>query len=564
MSYRVGAARADITPSLAVGMAMAGWGNPGHRVKGVATPLHARAISIFEPIEKKRLIMVCLEIAYITEALRTEVVARSGLRDEELILSATHTHSAPGGYSSFLLYELTSGGFMPYVFETYVSGAVKAIQEAMKSEVPAQIRFAAGKFADKIPVAFNRSVRAFNSNTDVKRVSRAERYLSVDREMTLLRFDREDGAAIASWNWFAVHATSVHKNNFKIHSDNKGVAAAKMERELEKRGEKGFVSVFAQGATGDVSPNFRRYFGLIDKRGARRDDERSCQINAHYQRKQATKLFDEAQKNEPLPVKLDGIFEFHNMSTVEVEPDLAEGQSGLRTGPAELGLSMFRGTAEGGGAVYPILLLVKVAVRLAQIFNYVLDRIAMKSPRWPWALHPVQWNKLTVVASGRSEIFETSRIDKLAFPDWIDPAIKNLRRFAKNGILKGRPFTPQILPLQLAQIGNLVIAAIPAEFTTVAGWRLRKTIETAFEDQKVHRSILQCYANAYSGYVVTPEEYLRQGYEGGCTHFGRWTLPAYLTRFRSLCKKMISKEAVSELRPVPVTPEYLKAFEYRK
>ena len=47
------------------------------------------------------------------------------------------------------------------------------------------------------------------------------------------------------------------------------------------------------------------------------------------------------------------------------------------------------------------------------------------------------------------------------------------------------------------------------------------------------------YANAYAGYVTTPEEYAEQDYEGASTHFGKWTLPAYLTLF---------KELVAELR----------------
>jgi len=564
MSYRVGAARIDITPSLAIGVTMMGWGDAFHQVKGVDTPLYARAISIFLPSENRRLVMVCLEIAFITEALRAEILLRSGLHDEELILSATHTHSAPGGYSSYVLYGLMNNGFVPYVFETYVSGSVKAIQDAIKAEIPAQLRVASGKIPDHIPVAFNRSIRAFNRNPDIKPVRRKNRNLAVDREMTLIRFDSEGGTPIASWNWFPVHATSIHKNRYQIHSDNKGAAALKMEESLRKKGVSNFVAVFAQGASGDVSPNYRWYPGMIDKRGARRDDELSCQINGFFQKQQAMKLFFAAKNNEPLPEKLDGIFEYHNMSSVEVESDLVGGQTGIHTGPAELGLPMFRGTAEGGGAPPLLLFFVELSVRICQIYNFIWDTLSLNGPRWPWTHDPVQWNKVTVIASGKSEFFETTKIDKLVYPDWVNPAVKVLRRFAKAGILKERPFTPQILPLQLAQIGNLMIAAVPAEFTTVSGWRLRKLIKTTFENQNLDRVIIQGYANSYAGYVVTPEEYLQQGYEGGCTHFGRWTLSAYLSRFRILCKKLMKNEPKSQLKPDPVSPEFMKAFEAKK
>ena len=556
MNYCVGAARVDITPSNAMGVTMMGWGNSHHKIKGVAT----RAISIFEPNEKRRLVMVCLEIAFITEALRAEVIARTGLRDEELIMTATHTHSAPGGFSSYVIYGLMNEGIIPHIFETYVSGSVKAIQDAMKTERPARLRFSSGKIAEDIPVAFNRSIRARNRNPDVTPVSRKNRHLAVDREMTLLRFDLEDGTPIASWNWFSVHATSIHKNHFKIHSDNKGIAATKMEQQLQRRGVDNFVAVFAQGATGDVSPNYRWYAGLIDKRGARREDERSCRINARFQKQQAMKLFDEAENNEPLPIKIDGIFEFHDMASVDVDPDLVNGQKGIRTGSAELGVPLFGGTSEGGGVPSFLMYAIKVSVRVCQLYNFIVDSLTLKRTRWPWAKDPVHWNKVRVIACGKSEVFETTKIDKLVYPDWVDPTVKVLRAFAKRGILKGRPFTPHILPLQLAQIGNLIIAAVPSEFTTVSGARVRKMIETTFEKQKIARAIFQGYSNAYAGYVVTPEEYVQQGYETGVTHFGRWTLPAYLTRFRMMSKKMIEKQPKSTLKPAPLSPEYLKAF----
>jgi neutral ceramidase len=48
------------------------------------------------------------------------------------------------------------------------------------------------------------------------------------------------------------------------------------------------------------------------------------------------------------------------------------------------------------------------------------------------------------------------------------------------------------------------------------------------------------YANAYAGYVTTPEEYAEQDYEGASTHFGKWTLPAYLTLLKELAGELRS------------------------
>jgi neutral ceramidase len=46
--------------------------------------------------------------------------------------------------------------------------------------------------------------------------------------------------------------------------------------------------------------------------------------------------------------------------------------------------------------------------------------------------------------------------------------------------------------------------------------------------------VVNGYANAYAGYVATPEEYAAQRYEGSATLFGQWSLPAFCTAFASL------------------------------
>jgi len=74
--------------------------------------------------------------------------------------------------------------------------------------------------------------------------------------------------------------------------------------------------------------------------------------------------------------------------------------------------------------------------------------------------------------------------------------------------------------------------------------------------------ILSPYANAYSGYITTYEEYQVQCYEGGHTVFGEWTLAAYQTKFKELALQMLKKESERNLdsgvSPVEFTEEELK------
>jgi len=561
---KIGAGREEIRMDGATGVVMMGWGDPRHRVSGVKWPLQSRAVALVDDASAKRLILVCLDACAITEALRREVARRlrekHGIADDEFILSATHTHSAPGGYSTYVFYELTGDGFHPGILDAYATGVAASVDRAMAALRPGQARFASGRFPLDVPVAFNRSIRAYNRNPEVEKVARGERHRAVDREMTLLRFDGLDGRPIAAWNWFPVHATSIHRDRREIHPDHKGLAAGFLEAELSKRGASDFVAVFAQGAAGDVSPNFRYHPGLREKRGLHRDDEESCRANARFQSDHALLLFDQAASARPLRDALGGRLEFHDFSGMKVDPDFVDGRSGVTTGASEIGLPQLYGTAEGRGTSLPFLYFVWGMVWVSRLYRSIADRWQGRAARWPWSIHPAQGKKVTVIESGRSRLLGTSRVDAAPLPDFLDPTVATMKRWARAGILIERPFTPQDLPIQLVRLGDLAIAAVPGEFTTVAGRRLREVLEKELAPQGISRVLIQGYANAYASYVVTPEEYDVQGYEGGCTHFGRYTLPGYLTIFRRLARQWGEGRAASARRPEAPSPEFLRAI----
>lgn len=71
---------------------------------------------------------------------------------------------------------------------------------------------------------------------------------------------------------------------------------------------------------------------------------------------------------------------------------------------------------------------------------------------------------------------------------------------------------PTIVPTQLFQIGDVVLTALPGEFTTMSGRRVRNSIEQVSiqagnSNKKV---ILAGLSNMYTSYVTTPEEYEMQ------------------------------------------------------
>ena len=107
-------------------------------------------------------------------------------------------------------------------------------------------------------------------------------------------------------------------------------------------------------------------------------------------------------------------------------------------------------------------------------------------------------------------------------------------------------WAPDLMPTQLLRIGDVVIAGLPAEFTTMSGRRVRDAITKTFADngQKV-KVVLSGLANTYSNYVATYEEYQIQRYEAGSTMYGPHTLQAYIQQFVVLANNMAKKTRIS-------------------
>lgn len=114
------------------------------------------------------------------------------------------------------------------------------------------------------------------------------------------------------------------------------------------------------------------------------------------------------------------------------------------------------------------------------------------------------------------------------------------------------PWQPHIVPTQLFQIGNVFIAAVPGEFTTMSGRRLRSILKLAAgsNDTKV---IVAGLSNSYSSYITTPEEYQMQRYEGASTIYGPYTLPIYLAQYEKLHKALTQQ---IQLDPGPLPPDF--------
>jgi len=270
------------------------------------------------------------------------------------------------------------------------------------------------------------------------------------------------------------------------------------------------VAAFANSNCGDVSGNVK--YGVPDLI----HDFIHMQENGDKQYKKAREIYKSAT------VQLTGVVDYRHthidMSKVQIEG------TNNRTYPAALGASMFAGSTEDSKSDFGIVEGIKATISgdyPAGQKNIILEAI----------------NLLSGLVTG----FKVPGIleDEMKKGHGVKPIV------LAQGLAEPYPLTPEVLPLQIIRIGNLVLLAIPAEFTTMAGRRLRETILKVFSNSGVNYLALATYANAYSGYVTTKEEYDTQQYEGASTHFGPYTLMAYQQEFSKIAKAMVNGNQVA-------------------
>ncbi|MCS6935767.1 MAG: neutral/alkaline non-lysosomal ceramidase N-terminal domain-containing protein [Chitinophagales bacterium] len=566
--YLAGTGKADIT-AFVKGVGMLGYGIHYNTVEGVETPLWARAVVLVDRTTGRKVCYVNCELCFITIAIKKGVLKHLERHypeyrydDDNLMLTAQHTHSAPGGYSYYGLYNLSVPGFVMEVYQKIVAGIVESIVKAERNLKPAKLSIATGEFAPDKEVAFQRSLRAYLRNPEVTRkFTFEERHLAVDRTMTLLRIDHEDGSEMASINWFAVHTTSLPNTNHKINADNKGYAAAFYEAYQAARGNAAYLSIFAQGAAGDVTPRFRynpkHPFQRGKWEGKYPNDVESAKYNGNLQYEKAREIA-EGQGHEPIAGEIDYEVMYVNFADVTADPKFANGRTDAQTGPAAMGLAFFKGTEIDGPGMHPaVAAVLSVVIKFVKYWEMLKARFG--SPEYRKTIerkYRAHGKKEILVESNARRILGTSRIDRIPVPAWADPAVATFKYFYRKVGNLNKPWTPKILPIQLFIIGDVALAAFPFEITTIAGKRLRESLGETLRPRGVKRVILSPYANGFSGYITTYEEYQEQMYEGGHTVFGEWSLAALQTKFDILAKQMLKPKAERKIPHDAIPPDF--------
>jgi len=263
---------------------------------------------------RNRVVFVNLDACMASQAVTFTVIDKlKGLYGEDMyseqnvVLSGTHTHSGPAGYLQYIIYDIMGLGFVKETFDSLVDGIVLAIVRAHENIQPGNLSLARGILLD---ANINRSPTAYQENPEEER---NEYKYNIDKEMTLLRVDNEDGHGVGAFSWFPVHGTSMNNTNRLINGDNKGAASIFMEQEYDDK----LIAAFCQANVGDTSPNTQGAFcidtGLpcdavhstcdgrvqncIGRGPGWPSDFESTRIIAKKQAQKAMDLFNEPQTN---------------------------------------------------------------------------------------------------------------------------------------------------------------------------------------------------------------------------------------------------------------------------
>jgi neutral ceramidase len=467
---RAGVGQADVTPPQ-TGYYLGGWTRADRRALGQQTRLWAKAMVLERG--GRKVALVAVELFMVPAGLQQQVA--DGLRDRgfdvsDVVISATHTHSGPGGYAPFPSYNTAApspatisdpASFVELLnprpadrqlYTFLVRQITAAIRDADDDLAPAVAGWGAGTL---VGLTRNRSLEAHLADHGIllepgKGTPAQDPdgpVHTIDPAVDVLRVDKVRGKRripIGAWSQFADHGTVVKSELQAYSGDHHAAAHRVFEAAVRKRGRvpRGqlVLNVYGNGDEGDQSA------GMDHTGPAGADEVGRAEAAAMLRAWRAAR--PRLSARPVLDLRWTRLC-FCGAAT--------EGGRVARTGRP--GVPFFTGSEEGRGPLYDL---------TGQSFE------------------------------GRRSLIDgfDSQGHKLVVP--------------------AGEF-PSAVPLAVVRIGDRVIATLPGEPTKEVGARVKRAVAAA---AGVPRVVIAGLTNEYISYITTPEEYERQHYEGGSTLFG--------------------------------------------
>lgn len=519
--YLIGTGIYDITGAVAETGAFGYAAN--QEMNGLQERLYAHAF-IFGSLDgATRTVFVSADLGAMFQSVKlgvtAKLVAKYGnlYRDDNVMLSATHTHAGNSGQSHDRLYQIAGNdaagyGYDKYNFAAVVDGIVAAIGRAHANLAPGNITLQTGTLAG---ATRNRSLVAYQASSDASAFDSP-----VNQTMLQLKLTAADGTPRGLVNWFSIHPTSFSNKTTHISADNKGYAQYFFEQHMgtHPTDDNGFVVAFAQSDEGDVVSSQGNANSAAGFQGSS-DEFLNAEIDGQRQLAKALQLFDSA--GTPLTGPLDMRSRWVNFGDYTVSAKYAGGTAAKLCTPGR-GWSFACG-AENGPSNIP-----GIYEGMTRGSFSIADKSA----------------GLGQAAAGSLVRFAFASASTLTFAD--DPAQGAKPVLLPDGKWGWAPLQMQV---QIMRLGSLAIIAVPGEATTMCGRRIRKEVLDVLAGSGVTTAVIAGLSNQYMGYITTPEEYDTQQYEGASTEFGRNQLGALLQEFNALATGLAKGTATPGITP---------------
>ena len=476
---KAGVGKADITPQ--TGYYLGGWTRADRVAQGQHTRLFSRAMVMERQGRKFALVQVDLFMVPGGMVKQIgEILAGRGFSERNILISASHTHSGPGGYANFPTLNTAAPSLQtatdPFSFTRFLQPEpanpllyaflVRQISTAIRRADDDRRMATAGWGSAKIlGLTRNRSIEAHLANHGVIKTrgegSEADDpggyEHTIDPEVNVLRVDklrrvkgRLRRVPIGAWSTFADHGT-VTKSSFQYYNaDHHASAMRVFEQRVRSEGKvparQEVLNVYGNSNEGDMSAGLTRsgpaasdFVGRTEAaamyrawRNARRNSSRYPAFSSRWTR-----------------VCFCG-------QTVEEGQQVAS--------ESEVGIPFLTGSEEERGPLFDV----------------------------------------------TGEEFEDRRGPDRGSPHGV--------KVSFSGVGAG---VPNAVPLLAFRLGRRMIVSLPAEGTKEMGARIKAAVRSQIAGSGIADVVLSGLANEFVLYVTTPQEYDRQHYEGGNTQFGR-------------------------------------------
>jgi neutral ceramidase len=552
-----GFGRADITPPPGVGLG--GYSLENQQARGYRHRLYARAM-LLEDARGERLAFVVADLPHVSALLQRKLAQRLtdaglGIGADRLMLSATHSHSAPGNFYEARTYNQEGGrlpGFDSVFADFLVDALVQAVTAARADLGPAAAGWGTARVTG---LTFNRSMDAFRLNPSPLTPldgAPAESLAAVDRTLSMLRVDRcpsgsgGDCRPLGAFTVFAIHGTGYPAPSPLLDGDIHALVERGLERAIDAADSA--ASACDSAATALLRCDFRPHAVHLFTQGTHGD---------------VSPALDAGTRCERLLR-----FRYRPRTWGPREPAAAEE---WRADPKQLAecLERARREVERLGR--------ELAERTIELHRSIRTSRDLELGRAAETLdlhaagtaHELCDQPLTGTANYAGARDGRTRLDGwkvLGFiPSGIEQGGHAISRKAKGchgakmiglgpiqRLVVRRYGLPRYAQAAVFLVGNRLVAQLPGEITTEAGMRMKRSMEQVARPGDT--ALVVSLANGFMQYVPTEEEYAAQRYEGGSDIYGPLTARYFERELSELATSLRAGTPRVELLPILADP----------